>query len=74
MGEVDVLTNDEFIEVKAGGSYSDAKKLSDKDFKQFDKYRSLFKGTRVFYDEFSNKFIPLKNGFISLEKRMLILD
>jgi len=55
MGAVDVLTDDEFIEVK-GGKFSNAKKLADQ--KQFTKYQNIFKGTKVFYDESGNEFIP----------------
>jgi hypothetical protein len=39
--EIDVLTNDEIIEVKTG-DYSEARKLSDRDFKQFTEVKRFF--------------------------------
>lgn len=54
---MDVLTDEEFIEVKAG-KYSNAKKLSRDVLTQFNKYRRIFEGTKAFEDEFGNKLIP----------------
>ncbi len=70
MGEVDVLTDEEFIEVKAGGKFHNAKKIPGGDPQtQFTKYQRMFEGKKVFYDEFGNIFIPPKKWVYQFEEK-----
>lgn len=58
--EIDVLTQDEMIEVKSGGGYNDAKKLSGRDFDQFLIFRDIFNGKRKVFDRHGNLLVPPK--------------
>lgn len=58
--EIDVLTQDEMIEVKSGGKYNDAKKLSGRDYDQFLIFRDIFNGKRKVFDSHGNLIVPPK--------------
>lgn len=56
--ELDVLTDDEMIEVKSG-DYTDAKKLSGRDFDQFLKLQYFYTGKKKFVYKDNGKFISI---------------